>query len=65
MKTKENKKIKVSSNLKFTIIAIILISIVCVALSPVTLQNDTYYTIKVGEHIAKYGIDMEDPFSWH
>lgn len=68
MKPKENKKdkkTKVSSTVKFTILAIILIAIVCVALSPVTLQNDTYYTIKVGEHIAKYGIDMEDPFSWH
>ena len=60
---KENRKI--SSSLKFTIMAIILIAIVCVSLTPVTLQNDTFYTIKVGEHIAKYGIDMEDPFSWH
>lgn len=61
--TKEKKEI--SSSVKLTILAIILIAIICVALSPVTLQNDTYYTIKVGEHIAKYGIDMEDPFSWH
>lgn len=61
--TKEKKGI--SSTVKFTILAIILIAIICVALSPVTLQNDTYYTIKVGEHIAKYGVDMEDPFSWH
>ena len=68
MKAKENKKDKkttISLNVKITILAIILIAIVSVALSPVTLQNDTYYTIKVGEHIAKYGIDMEDPFSWH
>ena len=61
--TKEKKGI--SSTVKFTILAIVLIAIICVALSPVTLQNDTYYTIKVGEHIAKYGVDMEDPFSWH
>lgn len=61
--TKEKKGI--SSSVKFTILAIVSIAIICVALSPVTLQNDTYYTIKVGEHIAKYGVDMQDPFSWH
>ena len=44
---------------------IVLISIFCVSISPVTMQNDTYYTIKVGEHISKYGVDMKDPFSWH
>lgn len=66
MDKKERKEKKgISSSVKFTILAIILIAIICVALSPVTLQNDTYYTIKVGEHIAKYGVDMEDPFSWH
>lgn len=64
IKEKKEKK-GISSSVKFTILAIILIAIICVALSPVTLQNDTYYTIKVGEHIAKYGVDMEDPFSWH
>ena len=30
-----------------------------------TLQNDTFYTIKVGELILKNGIDMLDHFSWH
>jgi len=29
------------------------------------LQNDTYYTISIGEHIMQNGIDMQDPFSWH
>lgn len=64
---KENKqgKRKISGNVKFIIVAVVLISIFCVALTPVTLQNDTFYTIKVGEHIAKQGIDMQDPFSWH
>ena len=33
---------------------------------PVTLQNDTYYTIKIGEHIVNTKtVDMQDPFSWH
>ena len=64
-KTEKTNKKKMKSTTKFTIIAIILIAIVCIALTPVTFQNDTYYTIKVGEHISKYGIDMQDPFSWH
>ena len=64
MEEKEKKK-KISASVKFTILAVILISIFCIALTPVTFQNDTYYTIKVGEHIAQNGIDMQDPFSWH
>lgn len=56
---------KINTSVKFTILAVILIAIFCIALTPVTLQNDTYYTIKVGEHMAKYGIDGQDPFSWH
>ena len=63
--TEKEKKSKIKSSTKFTILAIILIAIFCVALTPVTFQNDTYYTIKIGEHITQYGIDMQDPFSWH
>lgn len=74
VKKKENKKSsnknklknrKINSAIVFTIMAIIAISIISIALTPVTLQNDTFYTIKIGEHISKYGIDMQDPFSWH
>ena len=65
-KDKQNNKEKsLSSNAKFTILAIILIAIFSFALTPITFQNDTYYTIKIGEHIQNYGIDMQDPFSWH
>lgn len=60
----ENKK-TISSKVKFTILAIVLIILFCVAITPVTLQNDTFYTIKIGEHIQNYGVDMKDPFSWH
>lgn len=52
-------------NIRFNTMAIILIAIFCFALSPVTLQNDTFYTIKIGEHIMQNGIDMKDPFSYH
>ena len=60
MKEKLNKKII------FEILAIVLIAIFCISLTPKTLQNDTFYTIKIGEHIIQEkGIDMMDPFSWH
>ncbi len=66
IKEKDKKtKSKLSATTKFTILAIILIAIFSIALTPVTLQNDTFYTIKIGEHITSYGIDMKDPFSWH
>jgi hypothetical protein len=47
------------------LILIILIVLFCMAISPVTMQNDTYYSIAIGEHILENGIDMKDPFSWH
>lgn len=51
---------------KFNLIAIVCIIIFCFAISPITLQNDTFYTIKIGEHILNSGeIDMHDPFSIH
>lgn len=53
------------TKIKFNVLAVILIAIFCIALTPITLQNDTYYTIKIGEHIMQNGIDMMDPFSWH
>lgn len=59
------EKTKMKNGIKFTIMAVVLIAIFCVALTPVTLQNDTFYTIKIGEHIMQNGIDMQDPFSWH
>lgn len=54
------------SKMKFNVLAIFCILIFSFALTPVTFQNDTYYTIKIGEHIVQTGqIDMQDPFSWH
>ena len=60
-KLKEKKKFDVN----FGILAVILIAIFCVSLTPITFQNDTYYTIKIGEYIKNFGIDMMDHFSWH
>ena len=47
------------------IASIIMIVILCVAFTVKTFQNDTFYTIKVGESILEHGIDMKDHFSWH
>lgn len=61
----KGKKTIDKSSIRFTIMAIVLIAIFCFSIAPVTLQNDTFYTIKIGEHILQNGIDMKDPFSWH
>lgn len=51
------------TKMRFNVIAILCILIFCFAIAPITLQNDTFYTIKIGEHIVNNGIDMQDPFS--
>ena len=53
------------TNIRFNIIVIISIIVFAVAITPKTLQNDTFYTIKIGEYILQNGITMQDPFSWH
>ena len=52
-------------NIKFIILAIICICIFSVAIVPKGLQNDTFYTIKLGELILENGIDMQEHFAWH
>lgn len=65
-KTKQTElKKRKKFNINFTIVAIILIAIFCVCITPRTLQNDTFYSIKIGELIKNNGIDMMDHFSWH
>lgn len=56
---------KKNLKINFNIIAILAIIIFCVSVTPITFQNDTYYTIKIGEYISENGIDMKDHFSWH
>ena len=58
------EKDKINS-VRFHTMAIILIIIFAAAITPVTFQNDTYYTIKVGEYILENGITMQEPFAWH
>ena len=54
-------------NIIFTIVAVVCIILFAFAISPKTLQNDTYYTIAIGEYIYDNGISnlTEDTFSWH
>lgn len=59
--TKETKITKIA----FNILAIFCIIIFAFALTPKTFQNDTYYTIKIGQDIRANGIDYVDHYSWH
>ncbi len=56
-------------NITFIIVSSVLLLIFTAAICPVTLQNDTFYTIKIGEYIMQNGISVLhngiDPFSWH
>lgn len=60
---KEEQKLKN----KFNIIAILCIILFCASIAPKVLQNDTFYTIKVGEYIYQNGIAnlTTDLYSWH
>ncbi len=61
VETKETKTIKIA----FNIIAIFCIAIFAFALTPKAFQNDTFYTIKIGQDIRANGIDYVDHYSWH
>ena len=61
VETKETKMTKIA----FNILAIFCILIFAFALTPKTFQNDTYYTIKIGQDIRANGIDYVDHYSWH
>ena len=59
----DSEKVK---NIKFHILAIVAVILFSAAICPVSLQNDTFYTIRIGEHILNTKtVDMVDPFSWH
>ncbi|MDR1783511.1 MAG: hypothetical protein LBR13_04550, partial [Dysgonamonadaceae bacterium] len=55
-----DSKIKAS----FNITAVIAIILFAYAVTPVYLQNDTFYSIKIGQSILENGVDMKDHFSW-
>ncbi len=49
---------------KFDWLTIFLISFACICLTTKTLQNDTFYLIKIGEYISKNGLDFKDHYTW-
>ncbi len=70
--TKEENQIDNTKQIRirgiiFNVIAIICISLFCMAISPKTLQNDTFYTVTIGEYIYNNGISdlTQDIYSWH
>ena len=65
MKTKNKPQNNKKVNFKFNILAIICISIFMIGITGKTLQNDTFYTIKLGEYVLNNGIDMMEHFAWH
>ena len=58
---KEKKYITIS----FYILAIFCIVVFSICLVSKSFQNDTFYTIKIGQLIRQNGIDYKDHFSWH
>lgn len=59
------KKVKEKKNIIVGIIIAILIALFSFSVAPKTLQNDTFYTVSIGNLIMENGIDMKDHFSWH
>lgn len=57
------------SKIKFNIVILIAIILLAIATIPKTLQEDTFYMIKVGEYICQNGMkvvtNQVEPFAWH
>ena len=64
-KDNSNKKESRNTIIAFNIIALFCITLFCISIVPRTFQNDTFYTIKIGQLIRENGIDYQDHFSWH
>ncbi len=57
---KDTKKLK-----RISLWLLLGVLILSIGMVKKVFQNDTFYTIKIGELILKNGIDMKDHFSWH
>lgn len=51
-------------NNKFKFLVIVTFICLAIMLTKKVFQNDTFYTIKVGESILENGIDMKEHFAW-
>ena len=65
MDGRRKMEIEKRQNRKFMILAMICICLFVIAIVSKSLQNDTFYTIKLGELILNNGIDMQEHFAWH
>ena len=64
---KEISKIDISektTKIAFNILAIFCLVLFSMAIVSKSFQNDTFYTIKIGQLIRTNGIDYKDHFSW-
>ena len=52
-------------NIIIHLIQIILIIIFSISLINKTVQNDTFFTIALGERVLEYGIEKEEKLVWH
>ena len=69
-KNKEKEKYQMTDstrNIIFNLLAFACIIIMAIAITPKSMQNDTFYNIKCGEYLVENGIfnQTQDPFSWH
>ncbi|MDR1764204.1 MAG: hypothetical protein LBR64_09710 [Dysgonamonadaceae bacterium] len=51
--------------ISFNVCAVTVIILFCYAITPVFFQNDTFYSVRIGQYILEHGIDMKDHYSWH
>lgn len=59
------KKMLRNKNKVLFILAIIIVLLYIISISPIEMQNDTFWSIKVGEKILKEGFNQTDNFSIH
>ena len=59
------EKIKKYKKIIGEIIIILCIAIFSYSIAPKTFQNDTYYSVSIGNLILENGIDNKDHYSWH
>lgn len=65
MSKQKNVKLNKQTKIAFEILAIICLILLAIAITPKVFQNDTFYTIKIGQSIRQNGIDYKDHYSWH
>ncbi len=64
--TKERKqKDKKAISIAFDILVIFCVALLSATLMQKAFQNDTFYTIKIGQLLRTSGLDYIDHFSWH